>query len=84
MNRSVSTLATALLSAAGLAGCAVGQDQQNARAGNTASAQQQQQVPEGGVRDWAKIDTNNDNLIQPAEMEVALKEVGPQGKAAGK
>jgi hypothetical protein len=33
-----------------------------------------------GVRDWKAIDTNNDNLIQPEEMEAALKEVGPQAK----
>lgn len=34
------------------------------------------------TRDWNAIDTNNDNLIQPAEMEVALKAVGPQAKPA--
>lgn len=32
------------------------------------------------VRDWGAIDRNNDNLIQPEEMEAALKEVGPQAK----
>ena len=36
----------------------------------------------GDTRDWNAIDTNNDNLIQPAEMEVALEAVGPQAKAA--
>lgn len=36
----------------------------------------------GETRDWNAIDTNNDNLIQPTEMEVALKAVGPQAKAA--
>lgn len=34
----------------------------------------------GETRDWAQIDTNNDNLIQPAEMEEALKATGPQAK----
>lgn len=36
----------------------------------------------GETRDWAAIGTNSDNLIQPAEMEVALEAVGPQAKAA--
>lgn len=43
-----------------------------------ATAQRGGQVAAGGVRDWDAIDTNNDNLIQPEEMEAALKEVGPQ------
>lgn len=78
MNRSTpSALALALI-AAGLAGCAM--DGRNMQAGSSA----QQQVPEGGVRDWAAIDTNGDDLIQPAEMEVALREVGPQAAAAKK
>ena len=33
-------------------------------------------VPDG-VRDWAAIDRNNDNLISPEEMEAALKEGRP-------
>jgi len=33
-----------------------------------------------GVRDWNKIDKNNDNLVQPEEMEAWLKQVGPQAK----
>lgn len=33
-----------------------------------------------GTRDWDKIDANNDNLIQPDEMESWLKQVGPQAK----
>ena len=32
----------------------------------------------GEVRDWGAIDTNRDNLIQPEEMEAALKEAGTQ------
>lgn len=36
----------------------------------------------GETRDWNAIDTNNDKLIQPEEMEAALKAVGPQAKAA--
>lgn len=32
----------------------------------------------GATRDWAAVDKNHDNLIQPEEMEAALKEVGPQ------
>jgi hypothetical protein len=38
------------------------------------------QAAAGGVRDWSAVDTNSDNLIQPAEMEAALKETGPQAK----
>ncbi|MBA2722026.1 MAG: hypothetical protein H0W48_12930 [Methylibium sp.] len=30
------------------------------------------------TRDWSAIDTNNDNLISPEEMEAALKADGPQ------
>lgn len=30
------------------------------------------------VRDWSKIDKNNDHLIQPEEMENWLKQTGPQ------
>jgi hypothetical protein len=30
------------------------------------------------VRDWSAIDKNKDHLIQPEEMEEALKAVGPQ------
>ncbi|MBA3596296.1 MAG: hypothetical protein H0W40_02825 [Methylibium sp.] len=37
---------------------------------------------DAATRDWNAIDTNNDNLIQPAEMEVALEAVGPQAKTA--
>lgn len=32
----------------------------------------------GETRDWDQVDTNNDNLIQPEEMEAALKAAGPQ------
>lgn len=32
----------------------------------------------GETRDWDQVDTNNDNLIQPEEMEAALKPAGPQ------
>lgn len=32
------------------------------------------------VRDWSKIDKNNDHLISPEEMEEALKEPGPGAK----
>ena len=35
-----------------------------------------------GTRDWSKVDTNDDNLIQPEEMESWLKQVGPQAKDA--
>lgn len=64
----------------------------NDRDGNTSSpnnstsdrsnARASQQGAPGDTRDWNAIDTNNDNLIQPQEMEVALKAVGPQAKTA--
>jgi hypothetical protein len=41
-------------------------------------------APESGAgkgRDWSQIDKNNDNLIQPEEMEAWLKaNPGPLGK----
>lgn len=43
----------------------------NARAETQAAA---------GVRDWSQIDKNNDNLVQPEEMEAWLAQVGPQAK----
>lgn len=48
----------------------------------TATAgQQARKVPEG-IRDWAAIDKNKDNLISPEEMEAALKEGGPPANPA--
>ena len=51
----------------------------------SAGAQQQQGSSASGTgesmgqtRDWSKIDANNDNLIQPEEMESWLKQEGPQ------
>ncbi|MEO7337561.1 MAG: hypothetical protein ABIV63_13365 [Caldimonas sp.] len=41
-------------------------------------------VAANGVRDWKAIDTNHDNLISPAEMEAALKPIGPQVKGQDK
>lgn len=46
--------------------------------GSAATASTGNMAPE--VRDWDAIDTNNDGSIQPEEMEVWLKKVGPQAK----
>ncbi len=39
-------------------------------------------APIGQVWDWSKIDTNKDNLIEPAEMEAWLK-ANPGTKSGG-
>lgn len=46
-----------------------------------AAGQASRNVPEG-VRDWAAIDKNKDNLISPEEMEAALKEGAPSATPA--
>ena len=50
-------------------------------AGASGSGTSDQRVA-GGVRDWAQIDANDDNLIQPEEMETWLQKEGPQAAAA--
>lgn len=47
-----------------------------AKAGSASAANTGNMAPE--VRNWEAIDTNKDNSIQPEEMEVWLKKVGPQ------
>jgi hypothetical protein len=41
----------------------------------------QEQVVAGGVRDWSRIDANDDNLVQPEEMEQWLQREGPRAAA---
>lgn len=50
--------------------------QANANAGQAARA------PAEGVRDWAAIDKNKDNLISPEEMEAYLNEGRPPAPPA--
>ncbi len=53
----------------------------NVRTTTAPTAQASRGVPEG-VRDWAAIDKNKDNLISPEEMEAALKEGAPSAAPA--
>jgi hypothetical protein len=45
-------------------------------AGAGGSGTQQSALDANATRDWSKVDTNNDNLIQPDEMESWLKQAG--------
>ena len=53
-----------------------------AGASSSGTSDRSDEVVAGGVRDWNQIDVNDDNLIQPAEMETWLQREGPQAAAA--
>lgn len=93
MNRCKYTLFAALFASANMGTAAWAQDQtdktkaQTNKAGAAQVAPGKENVKPGadtqaaaGVRDWGKIDKNNDKLIQPEEMESWLTQVGPQAK----
>lgn len=71
---------TKLLTAALLAIGFIGTSAYAATSSNKASSSHSTMSKSSAVRDWSAIDTNHDHLIEPAEMEAALKEVGPQAK----
>ena len=48
----------------------------------TATAASSTRAPADGVRDWAAIDKNKDNLISPEEMEAHLAEGRPAAAPA--
>ena len=86
MNRLYSTLAIALLGS-GLSVSVIAQDKSTpaqtagkpaATSSKSSAPTKKTQLGKNEVRDWKAIDTNHDNLIEPAEMEAYLHPKGSQ------
>lgn len=79
------TIIAAFIIGLSASGAAFAADKAAAKQDKTVAPSSGAAAPSGektaaGTRDWGKVDKNNDNLIQPEEMEAWLKQAGPQAK----